>query len=306
MAQGLFVANPDSSEDEGVSPGSPARASPLTASSSSSGKGSMPIATQPSSQTGSPLTGTSGFSIPTIPAPQSSPLPLARSLPSSQQSVPHPSFSAPLPEAPLVTPSNPPQPPPQPERHSRRAFTIPTPEPSHRLGLVGRTGGGSFRERSTHSPPRALPPLPSATSTSVSTARQSETPSGNPSNLPSYATPPFPSDSYPPAGMPASTASQANTDTWPYMQRLSTYGRTASPEDTINSATISDKSFATTVLTIPSSRTASTFLQNQKVLLQVTTDNEQFTLVDISGMQTAEAIRERVFSKVSRNAAEGC
>ena len=306
MAQGLFVANPDSSEDEGVSPGSPARASPLTASSSSSGKGSMPIATQPSSQTGSPLTGTTGFSIPTIPAPQSSPLPSVRPLLSSQQSVPHPSFSAPLPEAQLVTPSNPPQPPPQPERHSRRASTIPTPEPSHRHGHGGRTGGGSFREKSTHSPPRALPPLPTATSSTVVAARQSETPYGNPSNFPIYATPSIPSDSYPPAGMPTSIASQANTDTWPYIQRLNTYGRTASPEDTISPVTISGKSFATAVLTVPSSRTASSSIQNQKVLLQVTTDNEQFTLVDISGMQTAEAIRERVFSKVSRDVAEGC
>jgi len=38
------------------------------------------------------------------------------------------------------------------------------------------------------------------------------------------------------------------------------------------------------------------------VRLQVTTDNEQFTLVDITGMQTAEAIRESVFSKVSTEA----
>jgi mitogen-activated protein kinase kinase kinase len=36
-----------------------------------------------------------------------------------------------------------------------------------------------------------------------------------------------------------------------------------------------------------------------KRLLQVTTDNEQFTLVDITGMNTADAIRDRIFSKVS-------
>lgn len=35
------------------------------------------------------------------------------------------------------------------------------------------------------------------------------------------------------------------------------------------------------------------------IRLQVTTDNEQFTLVDITGTQTPEAIKERVFSKVS-------
>ncbi len=35
-----------------------------------------------------------------------------------------------------------------------------------------------------------------------------------------------------------------------------------------------------------------------KRLLQVTMDNEQFTLVDITGMNTADAILERIFSKV--------
>lgn len=41
------------------------------------------------------------------------------------------------------------------------------------------------------------------------------------------------------------------------------------------------------------------FNASAKRLLQVTTDNEQFTLVDITGMNTAEAIRDRIFSKVS-------
>jgi len=40
------------------------------------------------------------------------------------------------------------------------------------------------------------------------------------------------------------------------------------------------------------------FNTSAKRLLQVTTDNEQFTLVDITGMNTAEAIRDRIFSKV--------
>jgi hypothetical protein len=40
------------------------------------------------------------------------------------------------------------------------------------------------------------------------------------------------------------------------------------------------------------------FNASAKRLLQVTTDNEQFTLVDITGMNTAEAIRDRIFSKV--------
>jgi mitogen-activated protein kinase kinase kinase len=46
-------------------------------------------------------------------------------------------------------------------------------------------------------------------------------------------------------------------------------------------------------------RARSGSLAGQKKLLQVTMDNEQFTLVDISGMHTPEAIMERVFSKVS-------
>jgi mitogen-activated protein kinase kinase kinase len=41
-------------------------------------------------------------------------------------------------------------------------------------------------------------------------------------------------------------------------------------------------------------------VQSHKVLLQVTMDNEQFMLVDITGMNTADGIKERVFSKVRR------
>ena len=45
-------------------------------------------------------------------------------------------------------------------------------------------------------------------------------------------------------------------------------------------------------------RTRSGSVQSNKVRVQVTTDNESFTTVDITGMQTAEGIKERVFSKV--------
>lgn len=37
----------------------------------------------------------------------------------------------------------------------------------------------------------------------------------------------------------------------------------------------------------------------QKTLLQVTTDNEQFAVVDITGLSSSEGIRERIFSRVS-------
>lgn len=46
-------------------------------------------------------------------------------------------------------------------------------------------------------------------------------------------------------------------------------------------------------------RARSGSVQSSKVRVQVTTDNESFTTVDITGMQTAEGIKERVFSKVS-------
>jgi hypothetical protein len=38
---------------------------------------------------------------------------------------------------------------------------------------------------------------------------------------------------------------------------------------------------------------------NSRIWLQVTTDNESFQTVDISGLTTSDAIRERVFSRVS-------
>ena len=46
-------------------------------------------------------------------------------------------------------------------------------------------------------------------------------------------------------------------------------------------------------------RARSGSVQSSKVRVQVTTDNDNFTTVDITGMQTAEGIKERVFSKVS-------
>lgn len=45
-------------------------------------------------------------------------------------------------------------------------------------------------------------------------------------------------------------------------------------------------------------RNRSGSVQSHKTLLQVTMDNEQFILVDVTGMTSADGIKERVFAKV--------
>lgn len=87
----------------------------------------------------------------------------------------------------------------------------------------------------------------------------------------------------------------------PYLQHLQSLTKTASPEDALSPAGASEggRSFASAGSSESMNRARSGSLAGQKKLLQVTMDNEQFTLVDISGMHTAEAIMERVFSKVS-------
>ena len=46
-------------------------------------------------------------------------------------------------------------------------------------------------------------------------------------------------------------------------------------------------------------RARSGSVQGSKIRVQATIDNESFTTVDITGMQTAEGIKDRLFSKVS-------
>jgi mitogen-activated protein kinase kinase kinase len=48
-----------------------------------------------------------------------------------------------------------------------------------------------------------------------------------------------------------------------------------------------------------SNRARSSSINNQKVLLQATVDNEQFAVVDITGTQSADGIREKMLSRVS-------
>lgn len=70
----------------------------------------------------------------------------------------------------------------------------------------------------------------------------------------------------------------------------------ASPESVISPATtMSDRGFGGA-----EGRARSGSVQSSKLRIQVTTDNENFTTVDITGMQTADGIKERVFSKVRR------
>ncbi len=288
---GLFVANPDNSDDEGFSPKSPIRASPVMASSSSSGRSGVPIAPLHSGQGGSPST-TRGVmpSMPTIPAPQPSPR-----QPASSPLTPQQSESTLTPLAAPPVPPVPPQPPPQPERHMRRAFTTPTPDHSQRPIHETRTASASsaYREMPPPSPSRALPLLPSPP---IRSALPSPPPTFS-SSAPGYGIngPPPPSSYQQPT--PSSIRSHPE-----YLQRTQHKdNRSDSPEDVISPATnTSDggRSMASYVSSDLGSRMRSGSTQSM-VRLQVTTDNEQFTLVDITGMQTPEAIKERVYSKVS-------
>lgn len=163
----------------------------------------------------------------------------------------------------------PPQPPPQPERHrdfsqKPRAFTTPTME--RERGTIGDARVNSIYREQPGSPNRALPPLPPMKAQSVPspTAGQlNQLHGSSPSNHPGHFHPPhlFPPTPPTPAG--------------PSLTRVS------SPDDALH---------------VPDRRQRSNSMF--KVLLQVTTDNEQFSIVDITGVHTAEAIRERIFSKV--------
>ena len=59
------------------------------------------------------------------------------------------------------------------------------------------------------------------------------------------------------------------------------------------------KSFVSLVSSDLEGRVRSGSVQG-KTRVQVTVDNESFTTVDITGMHTAEGIKERVFAKVCR------
>lgn len=74
----------------------------------------------------------------------------------------------------------------------------------------------------------------------------------------------------------------------------------ASPESALSPAGTIDSTRSYGSMEIGGSRARSGSVQSSKIRVQVTTDNESFTTVDITGMQTAEGIKERVFSKVSR------
>ena len=77
----------------------------------------------------------------------------------------------------------------------------------------------------------------------------------------------------------------------PAQPRMSSPESALSPAGTVDSG----RSFGSVDM---GNRTRSGSVLSSKVRVQVTTDNESFTTVDITGMQTAEGIKERVFSKV--------
>jgi mitogen-activated protein kinase kinase kinase len=219
VAAGLYVANPDNSDDDG---------SPVQ------GQSNSPIRTQSSpTATGTGRTSYEGEyrGLPTIPHQPTPPLP-----------------------------------PPQPDRHNqshtaRRAFTTPPEAPQ-------------------------IPQRPHDTRHSSLSAQgqgqgQSNVPPPSPSRLSRHALPSPPNQSSPPA-QESRRLPQPQPQPNPNI-------RMSSPEEGISPVVEGGSGFR--------ARTGS-FNTSAKRLLQVTTDNEQFTLVDITGMNTAEAIRDRIFSKV--------
>ena len=298
IAQGLFVANPDNSDDEEPTPSpmSPLRGSPVTASSSSSGKSGLSIAPLHSVSGESPSVnrGSMPFFIP--PPPQLSPLSSAVSISSAQspESTALPTVH-PLEAASIVQPV-PPQPPPPSERLVRRSLTTPASANIRlRHGHEGRALSGATYTRGV-SPSSAARPLPPISSPSLrpavpppfSAAALVGVPSMPPYTVPAPVTPLY-----------APNPNQSQQDSQLRMQHLE--NRTASPEDVLSPVThMSDNSNKAanngSSATLNKMRFGSV---QSMVRLQVTTDNEQFTLVDITGMETPDAIKERVFSKVS-------
>ena len=257
VAPGLFVANPDNSDDDGGSPVS--KTSPITpgtgpssGNSFASGVGSGPggRAHHPHHHPTLSLNDDTPRGLPTIPQPLSTPATPQQHPPSHSTSTPN-----------LLHPT-PPQPPPQPDRHlARRAFTSPSPpdqlqghpQHQHRPSEVrhGSVGGGGHPPSSPSRGTSARPALPS---------------------------PPVQSSPPPPHG--------GGHDG----RRLPPNPRMSSPEEVLSPASGSSENVGRA--------RAGSFNAATKRLLQVTTDNEQFTLVDITGMNTADAIRDRIFTKV--------
>ena len=312
VAPGLFIANPDNSDEEtDGSPSnlptanssgaqrSPTRSSPVTISSGGSMKkvpsgGSIAI----------PLTATSGSPrsnplppIPSIPAPQSSPLPHVPNVSSPQpiSSIPAPPPMIPSHTTTSIPQTHPPQPPPQPERHLRRAQTTPMPAEHPARGHEHRPSLGSTNfALPPSSPSRALPPLPPLPSPPATNGGLPSSPRPSASPLVPSSAPPT-TTSYPQT--PASSHSHGSGE---IPQIVALQPRMASPETVLSPANTVDSARSFGSLET-GNRARSGSVQSSKVRVQVTTDNESFTTVDITGMQTAEGIKERVFSKVSHN-----
>lgn len=288
---GLFVANPDNSDSDISPKASPVWASPATTSSQSSVRG-VPISAvsgnsggsggygnvSPTASTGyGSLTGrgvphsyrmSPSNSAPTVPAPNT-PLPHS----ASYQATMQPPASVPLEPAPVVpnaphVQSYPSYPLPQPKRHYTTPTAASTPEQRAHETRHGSVGGTTRphppHPPSHHSPGRHLPPLPS----------------------PSLQSAPI-------------LPHQYSEPTRPPLPHAGSSNKVSSPEDALSPAGASEggRSFASGGSFEGRNRSGS--VQSHKTLLQVTMDNEQFILVDVTGMTTAEGIRDRVFAKVS-------
>ncbi|WVN89329.1 uncharacterized protein L203_104551 [Cryptococcus depauperatus CBS 7841] len=169
---GLFIANPDNSDEDGSPPRtgnqrspSLAGASPVNIALSTSRRGIGEMSISHAASPSSSVTERGHIPFPSVPAPQPSPLPSISAFPSPQPFISSPSSrpSSYGHSTPEISPV-PPQPPPQPQRHLHRAFTTPVPDQFQRPPYETHptsASGSNIYTNIAHSPTRALPPLPS-------------------------------------------------------------------------------------------------------------------------------------------------
>ncbi|BEJ12590.1 hypothetical protein CspHIS471_0210500 [Cutaneotrichosporon sp. HIS471] len=302
----LVIANPDDSDNEDepspthvsplrVSPVRPSAAGGASTSSVSSNLGRnctpvtdpIPILVPNGASTPSGSLPSPGNAYPTttlIPNGHS-PAPSSGSPNATRQiALPQPPYSSP----PLLSGGGepqrgiPPPPPPQPERHrmmvGRRAQSSPTDQTSTLSVYMDLRRPSGFEGPTPTSPGRALPTIPTypirsqtVPSPTYSSANADHPPPYDPS--PPVSTPSIVS---PPVMRSAASNSSSSLHSMDG-------NRIGSPDDSRLGSTGGNRQRSGSV---------------QRALLQATTNNEQFVVVDITGIHTSEGIRERLFSKL--------
>ncbi|BEI89689.1 uncharacterized protein CcaverHIS019_0210510 [Cutaneotrichosporon cavernicola] len=302
----LVIANPDDSDNEDepspthvsplrVSPVRPSAAGGASKSSDSSNLDRnctpvtepVPIVVPNAASTSSGSLPSPGNAYPTttlIPNGHS-PAPSSGSPNATRQiALPQPPYSSP----PLLSGGGephrgiPPPPPPQPERHrmmvGRRAQSSPTDQTSTLSVYMDPRRPSGFEGPTPTSPGRALPTIPTYPIRSQTVPSPTYT-SANADHPPPYdPSPPVSTPSIVSPPVTRSTASNSSSSL-----HSMDGNRVGSPDDSRLGSTGGNRQRSGSV---------------QRARLQATTNNEQFVVVDITGIHTSEGIRERLFSKL--------